>query len=80
MSNILFKHQMERYELKVEKYIEHEAGLMVRKTFGGSRRLSQMEKDDIHHLVALRTQYAKDVWQVFIVLYNIYITINNREI
>lgn len=55
---------MEKHELKVEKYVEHEAGLMVRRTFGGSRRLSQMEKDDIHHLVALRTQYAKEVWQV----------------
>ncbi|KAI0223896.1 hypothetical protein LSAT2_025008 [Lamellibrachia satsuma] len=50
----------ERGELKIERYVEHEAGLLVRRAFGASKRLSQAEKNDIHRLVALRTQYAKE--------------------
>ena len=61
---MLCARQAERGELKVERYVEHEAGLIVRRAFGASKRLSQAEKNDIHRLVALRTQYAKEVWQV----------------
>ena len=60
----LFSRQAERGELKVERYVDHEAGLIVRRAFGASKRLSQAEKNDIHHLVSLRTQCAKEVWQV----------------
>lgn len=66
-----FSRQAERGELKIERYVEHEAGLLVRRAFGASKRLSQAEKNDIHRLVALRTQYAKEVWQVSIVFGNI---------
>ena len=49
-------------ELKIEEYIEREAAILVHREFGSSKRLSEAEKKEIKDLVALRTQYAKEVW------------------
>ena len=54
---------MARGELKIEEYIEREAGLLVRREFSESKRLSEGEKHAIQELVAKRTQYAKQVWK-----------------
>ena len=49
-------------QLKIEEYIDREAAILVHREFGSSRRLSESEKKEIKDLVALRTQYAKEVW------------------
>lgn len=47
----------------MEDYINKETGILVMKEFGSSKRLSEMEKRDIHDLVAKRTQCTKEVWR-----------------
>ena len=54
----------EKGELKIEDYIYEEAGKLVLKDFGNTKRLSDGEKKDMQALVALRTQYAKEVWRL----------------
>ena len=50
-------------KLRVEEYINYEAGVLVMKRFGNSKRLSELEKKEIHDMVAMRTQCTKEVWQ-----------------
>lgn len=51
----------EKGELTIEDHIYQEAGKLVHREFGSIRRLSEMDKKDMQTLVALRTQYAKEV-------------------
>ena len=54
----------EKGELQVEDYIEKEASMIVFREFGQTKRLAQTEKTAIKDLIALRTQYAKEVRQL----------------
>lgn len=51
----------EKGHLKVDGYIDRESAILVFREFGGSKRLSEMEKKEIQGIVALRTQCAKEV-------------------
>jgi len=51
-----------RGELVIENYIRSETQRLVDAEFGQIRRLSGMEKVDIHKIVAQRTQHCKEVW------------------
>ena len=52
-----------RGELVIENYIRFEAHQLVDAQFGHIRRLSDMEKVDIHKIVAQRAQHYKEVWK-----------------
>lgn len=52
----------EKGQLDVEEYVHREAGVIVHRQFGQSKRISETDKKEIQLLLALRYQAAKEAW------------------
>ena len=49
--------------LEIEDYVHKEAGALVHRHFGTSKRFSERDKKEIQELVAMKAQTAKEAWR-----------------
>lgn len=54
---------VEQGRLEVEDVIKKEASQIIYKHFGRAKRMSEREKKKMEMLIAVRTQFAKEVWK-----------------